>query len=228
MRLFLWIVLIVVAYGVGVGLGFRPEHSGHLAFWAWVAVPSLALAAVAVWRAQRDGELRDWLTPRWGDFTVGFVSAAIFFGIVLLGAKILAPHGSPREVWVVSLYSQFGDPKVLQSQAALVGMAILVLAASEEIVWRGLVTTLLAERVGSRTAWIWSAVLYAVAHLSSAWALRGPAGLNPLLVIAALVGGLFWGGLARRSGRLTPAILSHALFDWCALMMFPLWDPRMG
>jgi len=79
--------------------------------------------------------------------------------------------------------------------------AIVVAATAEEIVWRGLVTRLVAEAVGSRTAWIWAAVLYALAQAPTIWLLRDPvAGANPLVVFAALALGLVWGSWRACSG----------------------------
>jgi membrane protease YdiL (CAAX protease family) len=71
---------------------------------------------------------------------------------------------------------------------------------------------------------VWAAVLYASAHAPTLWALRDPkAGLNPLLVAAALAAGLVWGAMTRYFERLPPAIVAHALFDWALVMMFRLW-----
>jgi membrane protease YdiL (CAAX protease family) len=110
----------------------------------------------------------------------------------------------------------------------MVVAAIIVTAIGEELVWRGLVTSLLEERVGSRRAWVWAAVLYAVALLPTLWALRDPvAGLNPVLPVAALVSGLVWGGMSRRFERLLPGMFSHVLLAWTVLMMFRLWGPSL-
>ncbi len=86
-----------------------------------------------------------------------------------------------------------------------------------------MVTQLIAARVGSRSAWVWSAGLYGVVYVPTVWALGPGGGINPVLVVAALAGGLLWGAMARAFGRLVPSILAHALFDWSVLMMFPLW-----
>jgi hypothetical protein len=124
------------------------------------------------------------------------------------------------------LYLQFGDPTSLRAHAVPVAIAVVLAAASEEIVWRGLVTRQIAESVGSRTAWVWAAALYALAQIPTLWQLRDPvAGMNPVLCLAALAVGLVWGLMARVFGRLTPGILSHAAFDWCVIMMFRLWGP---
>jgi hypothetical protein len=55
------------------------------------------------------------------------------------------------------------------------------------------------------------------------WALRAGEGLNPVLVIAALGGGLLWGAMARLFGRLVPGMIAHVLFDWAVVIVFPLW-----
>jgi membrane protease YdiL (CAAX protease family) len=131
--------------------------------------------------------------------------------------------GSPRGLWLVSLYAQLGEPRDLQAHAVAVTIAIGSVAAAEEIVWRGMVTQLLADRLGSRWAWVWAAGLYTVANAPTAMALSGRAGLNPLLVLAAAGGGLLWGAMARRYGRLVPGIVAHALFDSAIVILFPLW-----
>jgi membrane protease YdiL (CAAX protease family) len=228
MRSMAVVAAVVVAVGVGMWFGFQPERSGTVAFWAITTAPTLVLSVVALVWAKREEMLREWLTPRGGDFTLAFFGAAALFAVAWAFARLACPVGSTREVWLVSLYSQLGDPRVLQKHVAGVVAAIVVAAAAEEIVWRGFVTALLAERVGSRMAWIGSAGLYALAHVPTMWALRaGRGALNPLLPLAALGAGLVFGGLARLRGRLMPAIFAHVLFDWCAVMMFPLWGMRV-
>ena len=221
-----FVAAAVVVTGASSYLAFSPERSGSVAFWALALGPTVALAvAAAVW-AHREDFLVEWLSPRWGDFTRGVLGAVGLFAAAWGVTRFVAPVGSPREIWLVSLYGQIGDPRVLQAHAPLVAAAVALAAIAEEIVWRGTVTQLLAERVGSRAAWVWAAGLYALALLPTAWALRAGDGLNPLLVIAAGGAGLVWGGMARAFGSLAPSILAHALFDWAVLMMFPLWGRR--
>jgi len=218
-----FVAAAVIVTGASSYLAFSPERSGTVAFWALAIGPTVALAIAAAAWAQREGFLAEWLTPRWGDFTRGVLGAAGLFVAAWGVTRVVSPVGSPREIWLVSLYGQIGDPRVLQAHAPLVAAAVVVAALAEEVVWRGTVTQLVAERVGSRLAWIWAAGLYALALLPTAWALRTGYGLNPVLVIAAGGAGLVWGGMARAFGGLAPSVLAHALFDWAVLMMFPLW-----
>jgi membrane protease YdiL (CAAX protease family) len=207
-------------------VAFSVERAGTVWFWTLAAAPSIVVGAFALMRAHRDGELAGWLKPVWGDPTRGILSAILLVGAGLAFVHVVAPSGSPRESWMARLYLQFGDPSSLRAHAVPVAVAVVVAAASEEVVWRGLVTRQIAESVGSRTAWLWAAVLYALAQTPTLWQLRDPvAGINPVLVLAALALGLVWGAMARRFGRLMPGILSHAAFDWCVIMVFRLWGP---
>jgi membrane protease YdiL (CAAX protease family) len=219
-------LFVAVAFGVSCVasyLAFQPARAGTLSFWLLAAGPSIVLGAFAAAWAQNDDLLYEWLAPRWGDFTRGLSGAVVLFVLAWLFVRVVAPIGSIREIWLVSLYGSVGDPRVLQTHAVEVAVCVVAAAAAEEILWRGLVTQLLAESFGSRRAWIWAAALYALSMTPSAFSLRAGAGPNPVLFLAALGGGLLWGGMARLFGRLAPGILAHALFDWATVMMFPLW-----
>jgi uncharacterized protein len=223
-----FVLAAVAVTGATSYLAFLPRYSGTLAFAALAVLPTVVLAVLAACWARRDELLREWLSPGWGDFTRGVVGAVVLFGGAWGFARVVAPVGSTREVWLVSLYGQLGDPKVLQAHASAIALTVGVASAAQEVLWRGMVTQLLADRVGSRLAWVWAAGLYALAYLPSSWSLGAAAsgGINPLLPIAALGAGLLWGAMARFFGRLAPGILAHALFDWAVVMMFPLWGAR--
>ncbi|GAC1556692.1 MAG: hypothetical protein NVS3B10_17030 [Polyangiales bacterium] len=235
------LVAIVVAIGTGSHFAFQLARAGQPSFLLWLGLPTVVIAILGAVRAHSHGDLHrrstvderggggaGWLNVRSGDFTRGFAATALLFGAAYAFTKVVAPVGSDRESWLARLYLQLGDPTTLRKNVAFIVVAIIVMAAAEELVWRGLVTSLLEERVGSRRAWVWAAVLYALAHLPTMWALRDPiAGLNPILPAAALFAGLVWGFMARRFERLLPGIFSHVLFDWVVLMMFRLWGPSI-
>jgi hypothetical protein len=220
----------LVVVGATSYFAFLPRWSGTWEFWALAAGPSILLAVLAILWARYEGIAREWLLWKPGDFTIGFLGAAALFGVAWAVVRLVAPVGSAREIWLVSLYAQIGDPRDLQAHVALVAPAICAAAFAEEVVWRGAVTRLLAQRVGSRSAWVWAAALYGLAYVPTAWSLHAAgaagSGLDPVLPFAALGAGLLWGGVVRATGRIVPAIVAHALFDWAVVMMFPLWGAR--
>ena len=228
MRNALYLAGIVAFVGAASFLAFDVSHAGTRLFYVLLAAPTVALAIVGVVRARNDGILKDWIAVRSGDFTRGFAAAAILFGLSFACMKAVMPPSSDRSSWLARLYLQIGDPAVLRKEVGLVVAGLVVIAVAEELVWRGLVMGLLEEMMGSRRAWVWQAVLYALAHAPTAWALRDPvAGANPVVIVAALGCVLVWGGMARRFERLLPVVISHVLFDWVVVMMFRLWGPSV-
>ena len=220
-----FIVLVVFVTGLTAYEALLPQRSETLSFWLLAILPATGLGLVAAAWAARDGLLGEWVTPRWGDATRGVLGGIALIACAWGFVRIVMPVGSHREIWLVAFYGEVGDPRRLVAHANAFAVALIVGAIADEILWRGLVTQLLADRVGSRTAWIWAAALYGLAYVPTAWALRIGGSLDPVLVFAALGGGLVLGGIARVSGRILPGIVAHALFVWGVLMMVPLWGP---
>jgi len=223
MRKLAIIAIITLVVAVSTHFGFQLERAGTVSFWVFAVAPTAVLAIVAGARAYTDGQLASWMRPVWGDFTRGLVGAALVFGAAYAFARFF--QGTPRESWLARLYLQFGDPKLLREHATVFLPAIICAAVAEELVWRGLVTSLLAETIGSRWAWAWASAPYAIAHAPTLWALKDPeAGYNPVLPMAALGAGFVWGAMVRRfDGRLVPAMIAHAMFDWVVVFTFRLW-----
>jgi uncharacterized protein len=216
--------LAAALVAAAVSIAMRGALSGSVVAFLVLAAPYTVLTVLAVLYMKREGNLGEKLRPRAGDLTFGaLITVMLFFG-AMAGRKFLAPHGSVRDGWIIRIYLQIGDPEVLQHRIVAVSLAVGLVAVLEEISWRGLIFSLLEERLGTRRAWPATAVLYAAAHLPTMLLLRDPfAGPNPLIVLAALGCGLVWGLTVARTGRLPVAIISHALFTWCVAVQFPLW-----
>jgi membrane protease YdiL (CAAX protease family) len=220
------IAAIVVVEALASWLAFQPARAGTKAFWALAIGPTVGIAALAAAWARREGILGDWMRPRAGDATMGILCGGALFGAAYAVSRVVTPPETGT--WFLFLYGQLGELDDLRAHAALLLPGIIVAATVEEVVWRGLVQDLLAVRFGSRLAWVLQAVAYAVAFVPTMLTLRPPHGtLNPLLPAAAIGAGLPLGFLARRTGRLPPAIVAHALFDWLLVVMFRLWGPSM-
>jgi membrane protease YdiL (CAAX protease family) len=221
------LALITLLIGVTSYFAFLSDRAGERSFWLLAGGPVVGLAPIALWRAWKDGELARSMRPRAGDFTLGSLGAAFLFLAAYAFSRLVTPNGSPRAIWLARLYLQLGDPSALRAHSSALVAALICVAAAEEIVWRGLATSLLAELIGSRWGWVGSAGLYALAYVPTMWALAAPSGPNPILPLAALGAGLVWGGMARRVDRLIPGIVSHALFDWCVVVIFRLWGESL-
>jgi membrane protease YdiL (CAAX protease family) len=220
-------LVTTVAVALGIGLASRAFVAGEPLMFLFAGAPYAVLGGVSLTRMLRRGELGERLRPRPGDVSFGGVVALLLYAAALVGRLLVTPHGSAREGWLMRVYLQVGEPELVQAHMATLVPALALVAAFEEITWRGMVFPSLAERFGMRAAFPLTAVLYALAHAPTIWLLRDPfAGPNPVVVLAALGCGLVWGTIVGRTARLPVVIISHALFTTAVLVYFPLW--RLG
>ena len=213
-------LLCVVVITCAMAYAFRLEVAGSAWFWLALGVPYLALAALALYKLWDEGTLLEVLQPRWGDFSLGFLTAAILL-LSSWGARaVLAPAGSTRTAWLFRIYAQIGDSDVVQRSVLYTGVLFLIVVC-EELVWRSLVLDELSQRFGPRRAWPLAALCYGVTALPTLFTLRDPmAGYNPLLLTAALGCGIVWSFLASIKGRLMPVIIAHGVFTYFSLVQF--------
>ena len=213
-------LLTVTSITAAMAFAFRIDLAGSPWFWVALGVPYVALAALAVKKLWDEGALVDVLSPRWGDFSLGFLTAAILLAASWGARAALAPAGSTRLAWLFRVYAQIGDTDMLQ-RSVLYTAALFVIVVSEELVWRSMVLDELTLRFGTRRAWPLAALCYGVTALPTLFTLRDPlAGLNPLLVTAALGCGIVWSFLASVKGRLLPVLIAHGVFTYFSLVQF--------
>jgi membrane protease YdiL (CAAX protease family) len=213
-------LLSVALITAAMAIAFRLDLAGTPWFWVTLAVPYLALAALALRKLWDEGALADVLTPRWGDFSLGFLSAALLLAASFGARAVLAPAGSTRLAWLFRVYAQIGDTDAVQ-RSVVYTAALLVIVVCEELVWRSMVLDELSARFGSRRAWPLAALCYGFTALPTLFTLRDPvAGYNPLLVTAAFGCGIVWSFLASIKGRLLPVLIAHGVFTYFSLVQF--------
>ena len=214
---------VTLATGIVMTFAFDPRRAGTATMLIAIGVFYALLSAFTLRRFNQRGELQRRFRPAGGDLTLGAVVAGALYGIAHLVDQTVAAHGSVREAWIMRVYLQLGDPEA--PGRMLVGGAVFVIAAMEELVWRGLVMSALEAVFGARRALVITSLLFATAHAPTLYLLGDPtAGLNPLIVLAALGCGTVWGLVYLRTSRLVPALFAHAFFSW-AVVEFPIWRP---
>ncbi|MEB2313312.1 MAG: CPBP family intramembrane metalloprotease [Sorangiineae bacterium] len=215
-----YVFLVMATATAAIAFAMRPVHAGSGTMWLGLAVPYAALGAIAVRKLWQDGTLLERLTPKWGDLSVGAVSAMLLLLGSWLARGVLAPAGTAENAWLSHVYIQVGSAELLQ-RSALETSALLVIPIFEELAFRGLLQGELTERLGARRAAPLSALFYAAASLPTVFTLADPdAGPNPLLVIAALGCGLVWGYTTSMVKRLPPAMFSHMAFVYFSAVQF--------
>jgi membrane protease YdiL (CAAX protease family) len=213
------VAVVFVLVTAGYVWAFQPSVAGTPEFLLRFAAPHAVLTVYALVELSRDGVLLERLKPRWGDLSIGFIAMILLLMASWAARTTLAPPGTERQAWLLFIYVQLGDPEQIQRSFAL-SLLLLAIALAEEIIWRGLVVHKLSERLGQRRGWPIAALLYSLASLPTAYTLRTPAGLNPLLVLATLGCGIVWTFLAVRLGRLVPGMVSHMAFTYFSALQF--------
>jgi membrane protease YdiL (CAAX protease family) len=155
------------------------------------------------------------------EFTVknlllGILLAALLYGVFYAGNRFLMivsrlfPSLLPdRAGNIASVYANLGGLSPI-----VVGLLLFFpIGFGEEIFWRGFVQRRFSERGTATSAFVVTTLLYTAIHV--------PTG-NPVLILAALTCGLFWGGVYWATGSLVPVLVSHMLWDPLIFVLWPI------
>lgn len=137
------------------------------------------------------------------------LASAAFLYFVFLAGHLLSTGVFPFAAGnIQSVYAMRGDASLLR----VVLLIALVIGPAEEIFWRGYVQRKLSARFGGTRGLVLAALLYALVHIGS---------FNPMLILAALVCGFYWGTLYLWKRSLFANCLSHVFWDLAVFVAFP-------
>ena len=177
-----------------------------LPFFPLMAMATLLLGVIATWIRGAD-MFREGF--RISDLCIGIGSAVLLY-MIFWGGGIIANVILPfAEEGVDDVYLLRGD----MNPFLIAGLQILIISPCEELYWRGLIQWTFHRYLSQRTAWVLGTAAYGGVHL-----LTG----NPMLFIAAVVAGGFWGALYAWRRRLLPVAVSHAVWGVIVLLVVPL------
>lgn len=203
----------VLAAGMAVVL-FAPLFRWGLArptvFWWWMS-GLLLLLNIAILIARPDLRRQlgaDFRTNPLKKLMAGTVSAAGLYLVFFLGRALLSALLPDSEQHISSVY-------LLRSALPSWFIALLLIAIigpGEEIFWRVFLHQTFRARYGARNGLFLTASLYAAVHAGSG---------NPVLIVAALTAGLFWGWLYSSSRSAFVIISSHVVWDLSVFLVAP-------
>ncbi len=141
----------------------------------------------------------------------GILSAIILWFIFWIGNEISSLIFSFTSKQVNLIY----DIKTGSNPVFLIFLLVFIIAPAEEIFWRGFIQNKFSERWNSNVGFILTTFFYAIIHIFS---------LNFILIMAALVAGIFWGLMYKyNSKNLLPLIISHSVWDVLVFIIFPIY-----
>ncbi len=206
------ISLILLTLGVAIyfSLIFSGLFSGRIDFWSLLAGGLMLFLILALWSDPLFSKLI------YGDFRdkplvairLGLASALLLYLVFFAGDIIL------RKIFPESAGS-LGAVYTLKSGNSLLRIGLflgLIIGPGEELLWRGWLQRHWSKRLGKRASLIAVALLYSAVHLTSG---------NPVLVLAALVCGLWWGYQYLRFNSLLSNVISHLFWDLLVFIILP-------
>jgi len=140
---------------------------------------------------------------------LGLVSAVVLYGVFFAGHAI-APLVLP------GAHAQVGGIYGLGEGSSRVWIFLLlffVTGPGEEIFWRGFLQHRMEQRWGAGRAYAAATLVYGGVHVFSG---------NPMLVLAALVAGAFWGALYVWKHDVALLVVSHAFWSAFIFAVVPI------
>jgi hypothetical protein len=209
--------LLIGFAAVGWFVLFSPWTAGLINFWGGMAVAAGVLTITSLLAG--NAERRDAAFPRWSfgeafEFKIthvwnGLAAAAILYGVFLLGDRIsslLFDFAKPQVAGIYGTKSQ-ASPWVIGS------LLMFWIGPAEEIFWRGYVQRKLSQGLGGWTGLIVATLIYTLIHIWS---------FNFMLIMAALICGVFWALMYKYFRSVWPGIISHAVWDAVIFVVLPI------
>jgi len=184
---------------------------GGLDFWWWM---SLDISILIIFSLVSDRSYLTILTHELSSgahwkIIFGMGSAFLLFGIFFLGNEISRWLFSfaGEEISLIYKFKQGASP------VRIILLMILLIGPGEEIIWRGYLQRHWENRFGSFAGYLLSAAVYSLVHAFSG---------NIMLIGAAAVCALFWGGLYLRYRSVLLVAVSHTVWDLLIFIILPL------
>ena len=183
---------------------------GGFDFWWWMAANAVVLtAAAAVLDTHYTRRVKDDMSVAVpAKLLLGVLSAVLLYGIFSIGNELSAAFFSRAPGYISSVYDLKHGASVLRV-SLIIG---LLIGPGEELFWRAFLQEHLRDRIGSVRAVLLATFFYTIIHGSS---------MNPMLLVAAAVCGLFWGILYEWKRSPLINIVSHVVWDLSVFLLFP-------
>lgn len=186
---------------------FSPLTAPHVNFWWMMTASALVLSILSTCFNRGWWHEVKWSVP---NVLLGLAIAAVLWGVFWTGDKVSSWLFDFARPQVNLIYGM----KEGESPWLLSILMLFLIGPAEEIFWRGYVQRTLSLRWNRNAGYVVATLLYALVHAGSC---------NFMLLMAALVAGVVWGGLYRLfPERMAAIIVSHAVWDAAVFIWFPI------
>ncbi len=183
---------------------------GPFDFWYWmstnlIVVISLGLITDPSYRRMLRDDISGKIPYK---IIIGFASAAVLYLVFYLGNMLSRMWFDFAGEGIANVYAFKGD-----AEAIRIGLLmLLVIGPGEELFWRGFLQRHFAARFGPWAGFLLGTLIYTGVHVFTG---------NLMLIVAALVAGLFWGWMYLRYRSMVMNVVSHTVWDIAVFLILP-------
>jgi len=190
---------------------FWLQRSGRIDFWWGMSFNLVVLIGLSfILEPTAFSSLRRDLTAQTVQkIAWGVISTFFLYALFWLGREVVSSLFSFAVPEIKAIYAYKGEASNWRIGLTM----LLVIGPGEEIFWRATLQRLLSQKINPFWGFSLSLFLYTLVHTAS---------FNFTLMGAALVAGLFWGGLYWWRGSILLNAISHTLWDLFVFLFFPL------
>ncbi|MFC2107465.1 lysostaphin resistance A-like protein [Bacteroidota bacterium] len=138
----------------------------------------------------------------------GIVSAVILYFVFYFGNTITRYLFDFAGQGIEQVYGFKGSAAPIR----IVLLMLVIIGPGEEIFWRGVLQRNLEKRMGKWAGFIIGTIIYTGVHVFTG---------NVMLIVAALVAGLFWGYMFMRYKSMLMNVVSHTIWDITVFVFLP-------
>ena len=202
-----WITLFAVALFTTM---FIFKQAGGFDFWYWMSSNLLVLLSLVFILDKSNAQeiISDFRKNPYRKIFMGLIAAVALFVVFYAGNILirLIIEGAGEGIQNVYSFKQEASPW----RIAL--LMLLIIGPGEELFWRGYLQRRLGMRFGKTPGFLVATFLYTAVHIATG---------NMVLVLAALVCGLFWGWLYMKYRSMIINVISHTVWDVGVFILLP-------
>lgn len=183
---------------------------GQFDFWWWMSTNLVVLITLGLILDKaylpflRDDYTGDVLKK----IGIGLLSVVILYFVFYFGNWLSRELFDFASGGIENVYAFKGNASATRISILM----LLIIGPGEEIFWRGLLQRNLAKKLGPKKGFILATFLYTLVHVFTG---------NIMLILAALICGLFWGWLYMKYESMLMNVVSHTLWDLAVFILLP-------
>jgi len=189
---------------------FVLNRIGPFDFWWWMSANLIVLLTICFLTDREYFVLlkKDLSEGVWRKIGIGLLSAFLLYLLFFAGNYLSRKWFNFAGSGIEGVYSFKGDAAGIRIAALM----LLVIGPGEELFWRGYLQRKFSVKTGKWAGLILTLILYTGVHIFTG---------NIMLILAALICGLFWGWMYLKYNSMLINVISHTVWDIVVFLLLP-------